>query len=110
MERVPRNDRRAEVAKAVRYPGMQWGRATVAEQYGTAMRNFEQNVTFLKALPLSEKERAFAILTWASPVVYPMVEIRQKVDSLARESMDLAYASEGARYRGGGGGSKIGKW
>ena len=51
---------------------------------------------FLTALPLSEEERAFAILTWASAVflvvakvVYPMVEIRQKVDSLARVVMGI---------------------
>ena len=80
----------------MRYLGIQQGRASVAEQYASAMRKFEQNMTFLKALPLSERERAFAILTWASPVfavvakvVYPEVDIRQKVDALTREAMGI---------------------
>ena len=53
-------------------------------------------MAFHKALPLSEKERAYAILTWASPVfsvvakvVHPMVEIRQKVHSWAWEGMGV---------------------
>ena len=80
----------------MRYWEVQLVRTTVAEQYATAMRALEQTMTFLKALPLSEKKRASALLTWASPVfsavakvLYPMLEIRQKVDSLSREVMGV---------------------
>ena len=48
-------------------------------------------MVFLQSLPLSESERAKAILTWACPVfsvvgkvVYPTEGIMKKEDTLAR--------------------------
>ena len=85
-----------EVVRSVRYLGIQLGRATAEEQYATPMRKFSQKMTFLQALPLSEEERAQAIITWACPVfsvvgkvVYQTQEIMSKVDAIARTVMGI---------------------
>ena len=86
-----------EVATSVRHLGILLGQATVAEQYAAPLRKFQQKMAFLRILPLSEKERAFAILTWASlvcslvvkVVVYPTIEIRWKLDEEARAVMNI---------------------
>ena len=76
---------------AVRYLGIQLGRATAESQYAAPMKKFEQKMVFLQSLPLSEAEREKAILTWACPVfsvvgkvVFPTEEVTKKVDALAR--------------------------
>mmetsp|Transcript_104358 Transcript_104358/g.179803 ORF Transcript_104358/g.179803 Transcript_104358/m.179803 type:complete len:145 (-) Transcript_104358:107-541(-) len=57
-----------EVVKLVRYLGIQLGEATIEEQCAAPMKKFIQKMTFLQSLPLSEEERAQAMLTWACPV------------------------------------------
>ena len=85
-----------QVVQAVRYLGIQLGRATTEGQYASPMKKFEQKMIFLQSMPLSEAERAKAILTWACPVfsvvgkvVYPTEEIQKKVDALARAVMGI---------------------
>ena len=67
-ERAPTHIEGFQVVSAVRYLGIQLGRATVESQYAAPMKKFEQKMVFLQSLPFRAAERAKAILTWACPV------------------------------------------
>ena len=67
-EQEPTHIEGFQVVAAVRYLGIQLGRATADSQYTAPMKKFEQKMVLLPSLPLSEAERAKAILTWACPV------------------------------------------
>ena len=85
-----------QVVQAVRYLGIQLGRATTESRYAAPLKIFERKMVFLQSLPLSESERAKAILTWACPVfsvagkvVYPTEGLMKKVDTLGRAVMGI---------------------
>ena len=95
-EQAPTHIEGFQVVSAVRYLGIQLGRATVESQYAAPMKKFEQKMVFLQSLPFSEAERAKAILTWACPVfsvvgkvVFPTEEVMKKVDAMARAVMGI---------------------
>ena len=70
---------------------------TPYNQYAATLRKFETKAQQLGTLPLTDKEKVAALNTWAYPVfdvvgklVYPVQQVRTRVDSIARQSLRMA--------------------
>ena len=79
------------VVKQARYLGWLLGKATPTDQYATALRKLAA-----RTLPLSDIEKAKALITWAYPVfdvvaqqVYPPEGVRKEADDMARKVLGI---------------------
>ena len=67
------------------------------DRYAAALRKFGTKAQQLGTLPLTDKGKVAALNTWAYSVfdvlgelVYPVQQVRTRVDSIARQSLQMA--------------------
>ena len=81
----------------IRYLGWHLGNMAPYDQYSAALQQFKTKTRQLGTLPLSGIEKVKALITWAYPVfdvvaklVYPVQQVRTRMDEIARQSLQMA--------------------
>ena len=85
-----------KVTRSARYLGWLLGKATPQDQYATALRKLRNKASHLRILPLSDKDKVKALVTWAYPVfdvvaqlVYPPEGVRREADDIVRKTLGV---------------------